>query len=85
MVRIKFVRGHGHYHAGHEVRLEPERADIFIKGGYAEAVDSDPEETKMEPVPENKSDNKSIDELEDFTSEDKEKKPAKRKKPSNKG
>ena len=84
MVRIKFVRGHGHYHAGHEVRLEPERADIFIKGGYAEAVDSDPVETKMEPVPENKS-NKSLEELEDFTQKDKEEKPAKRKKPSKKG
>ena len=82
MVKLKFVRGHGHYHAGHEVRLEPERADIFIKGGYAEAVDSDPEETKMEPVPENKSESKSIDELEDFT---KEEKPEKRKKPSKKG
>ena len=52
MLTIKFIRDHGHYHAGDEVRLEPDRAKPFVNGGYA--VNISDVKSKQLPPPENK-------------------------------
>lgn len=53
MLRIKFVRDHGHNKVGDEVRMDDKQAMLLVNGGYASKVEA--EETKMAEVPENKS------------------------------
>ena len=55
MICIKFVRPHGHYYEGHEVRLPEEKAKPYIDGGYAVKIGEEEPEKKMAPsAPENK-------------------------------
>jgi hypothetical protein len=50
MICIKFVRPHGHYYEGHEVRLPEEKAKPYINGGYAVKIGEEEPEKRWHRV-----------------------------------